>query len=451
MKVKLKQIAFDYGMIFVLLLLCTYFSASTVQEQFADGPEAAKKIGKMLNGQKVLVVIRDSEEHSAFGKALKLAAEDAGNEVLAILPGEPSDARKGIEALIAAGKLPTVITGPQATMQWDIFNPDYFKGKFPELTDTSFIAPQARNWPTFLTRQNLLNVATQIVVIAVIAIGMTMVIITAGIDLSVGSLIALAATIAASIIHAAASGGDTAAVGAGTVVFACVTGIVVCGLFGLFSGVITAMFHVPSFIVTLAVMMMARGFAYKATDGQALSSLPPAFGWLGHTDIAGIPLSVLLMVGLYAVAHFVMSQTVYGRYIYALGGNEEAARLSGVPVKRILISVYTICGLLAGLGGIILASELTSGDPKTGQFYELYVIAAVVVGGTSLMGGQGKILGTLIGALIIGVVRNGMNLMGVSPFNQYIVFGLIILLAVLAEKLKTSKVFQSRKRILPTS
>ena len=446
MQINWKQIAFDYGMIFVLLILCVYFSLSTMQHQYSDKPEAAKRLAKSFDSDRVLIVIRDTEEHQAFGAALKETAERNGNTILQTVVGEPADARRALEALAEAGNLPTVISGPKATMSWGVLEPTNLQQRFPNLTEVRIAAPSSRYWPTFLTKQNLLNVATQIVVIAVIAIGMTMVIITAGIDLSVGSLIALSATVAASIIHTSADGGDTAAVSAGTVIIAFLAGILICGLFGLFSGVITAIFEVPSFIVTLAVMMMARGFAYKATDGQALSSLPPSFAVLGHNDVAGIPLSVILMVTLYALAHFVMSQTVYGRYIYAIGGNMEAARLSGVPVKRIIISVFTICGLLAGLGGVVLASELTSGDPKTGQFYELYVIAAVVVGGTSLMGGQGKILGTLIGALIIGVVRNGMNLMGVSPFNQYIVFGLIILLAVLAERLKTSRVFQSRSR-----
>jgi ribose transport system permease protein len=273
-------------------------------------------------------------------------------------------------------------------------------------------------------------------VIAVIAIGMTMVIITAGIDLSVGSLIALSACTAAAIIHGAAGSGATSEVGLGVVVGACLAAISLCAAIGMFSGVMLTVFHIPAFIVTLAIMLIARGLAYKATGGQALGSLPDSFAWLGHQDIAGLPVSVLLMGSLYGAAYVVMNYSRLGRYVYAVGGNLEAARLSGVPVNRVLVMVYTICGALAGLGGIIMGSELKTGDPKTGQLYELYVIAAVVVGGTSLAGGHGRILGTLIGAFIIGVVRNGMNLCNVKPFNQYIVFGGIILLAVLLEKLK---------------
>ena len=150
----------------------------------------------------------------------------------------------------------------------------------------------------------------------------------------------------------------------------------------------------------------------------------------------GIPHPILLMIVLYVVSHIVMSRTVFGRYVYAIGGNSEAARLSGVPVKRILMTVYTICGALAGLGGIVLTSQLSAGDPKFGLMYELEVIAAVVVGGTSLMGGRGKIFGTLIGAFIIAVIKNGMNLTNVDPFNQKIVLGAVLMVAVLLDTLK---------------
>ncbi|MFT5124826.1 MAG: ribose transport system permease protein [Kiritimatiellia bacterium] len=436
MQLDLKKAAYDYGMIFVLLLLVIIFSITTNTEQQPDDLGAARKLAKELSGERVLIVTRDSEQHIAFASALEETLKQNGDTVLGILKGEPRDIRVELVELDQGPEdaRPTVIAGPHAAMNWDLFNRGYFDTSFPNLQRTSFKAPATYRFPTFLTRQNLLNIATQIVVIAIIAIGMTMVIITGGIDLSVGSLIALSASIAAAIIHNTAGTGPSTEVGTAVVIGACIAGVLASGCFGFFSGAVTAVCKVPSFIVTLAVMMMVRGYAYKSVGGEAKGSLPEAFTRLGHGDVMGIPISVVLMVLLYFVAWFVMTQTIFGRNVYALGGNAEAARLSGIPIKRITIAVFTISGLLAGLGGIILASELASGDPKTGTFYELYVIAAVVVGGTSLMGGQGKILGTLIGAFIIGVIKNGMNLNGIDPFNQMIVFGWIILLAVLAEK-----------------
>jgi ribose transport system permease protein len=196
------------------------------------------------------------------------------------------------------------------------------------------------------------------------------------------------------------------------------------------------LFRIPPFIVTLGEMMIASGLAYKLSEGRSIPELPDSFFWLGRGETYGIPNPILLMVMLYVIAHIVMSRSVIGRYIYAIGGNQEAARLSGVPVNRVLLLVYIISGALAGLGGIVLTSQLSAGDPKFGLMYELEVIAAVVVGGTSLMGGQGKIFGTLIGAFIIAVIKNGMNLLGVDPFNQKIVLGSVLMLAVLLDTLK---------------
>jgi ribose transport system permease protein len=184
-------------------------------------------------------------------------------------------------------------------------------------------------------------------------------------------------------------------------------------------------------------MQIARGVAFRLTGGESVADLPEAFKWLGHGKNLGVPNSVWLMMVLYIAAYVMMSRTIVGRYIYAVGGNERAARLSGVPVERILIIVYTACGALAGLGGIMTASLLKSGDPKFGMFGdELYVISAVVIGGTSLSGGEGKIFGTLIGALLIAVIENGMNMMGIDQFTQMIVLGIVILLAVLLDSLK---------------
>ena len=198
-----------------------------------------------------------------------------------------------------------------------------------------------------------------------------------------------------------------------------------------------AFFGVPPFVASLGMMMVASGLAYMLSGGLSIYQLPESFDWLGRgDDLAGIPNAVVLMILLYFLAHLLMSRTIAGRFVYAVGGNSEAARLSGVPVKRILLWVYAGSGALSGLGGIVMASQFRSGDPKYGLMYELYVIAAVVVGGTSLSGGRGKVFGTLIGAFIIAVIQNGMNLTGVQSYTQKVVLGLVLLAAVLLDMLK---------------
>jgi ribose transport system permease protein len=273
-------------------------------------------------------------------------------------------------------------------------------------------------------------------VIAIIAAAMTMVIILGGIDLSVGSLVALAAVCAAWLIR---KFGGEASPGVSMLV-ACVAAIAVCGAVGLFSGVMVTAFRTPPFIATLAMMQVAGGLAFIVAQGQSIYDIPASFTWLGRGEIASIPVSVLLMILIYIAAHFVMARSRFGRMIYAVGGNAEAARLSGIPISRVRTSVYVLSGLMAGLGGVVTASQLKAGSPTFGGAYELYVIAAVVVGGTSLAGGEGQILGTLIGALIIGVIRNGMNLMNVEPYTQKVMLGLVILGAVLLDMWKRRKV-----------
>ncbi|MEE3221023.1 MAG: ABC transporter permease, partial [Planctomycetota bacterium] len=193
---------------------------------------------------------------------------------------------------------------------------------------------------------------------------------------------------------------------------------------------------IAPFVVTLAVMSISRGFAMIISNNQAIDAVPQTFSWLSMGKLLGVPNSVVIMILLYILAHVLMSQTVLGRYIYAVGGNREAARLSGVPVKRVLLFVYTLCGALAGLGGALEAAKLASGSPLYGNMYELYVIAAVVVGGTSLAGGEGKILNSLIGALIIAVIQTGMNQMYIESNWQLVVMGSLILAAVLVDMLK---------------
>lgn len=261
-----------------------------------------------------------------------------------------------------------------------------------------------------------------------------MVIITAGIDLSVGSFIALSAVICAWLIREVGGGPEASAF---AMTACCGAAIAACGLLGAFSGLMITQFAIPPFIVTLGMMLVGSGLAFIIADGQSIYQVPDSFVWLGRgDDFLGLPNAVFLMILLYAIAHVAMTKMRIGRYVYATGGNAVAAKLSGVPIKRVLITVYTTCGCLAGLGGVITASQLKSGSPTYGLMYELYVIAAVVVGGTSLAGGEGKILGTLIGAFIIAVIQNGMNLTGVESYTQKVVLGLVILGAVLLDRVK---------------
>ena len=252
--------------------------------------------------------------------------------------------------------------------------------------------------------------------------------------LEVATTIVVAAVLVAGFIRAQA-GGMSASTGG--MVLGCLLAILVCGAIGGFSGLMITRFAIPPFIVTLAMMLVGSGLAYILAQGQSIYQIPDSFVWLGRgADWFGLPNAVLLMALLYLAAHLVMSRTVLGRWIYAVGGNRQAARFSGVPVRRVLFLSYVVSGLLAGLGGVVLASQLKSGSPTFGQMYELYVIAAVVVGGASLNGGNGRMFGTLIGALIIAVIQNGMNLMNVESYTQKVVLGLVILGAVLLDLLR---------------
>jgi len=267
----------------------------------------------------------------------------------------------------------------------------------------------------------------------VLAIGMTMVIITGGIDLSVGSLIALSGVIGTLVMKK--MGGIEAP--GWVVLLGFLAGILSCGIAGALGGFLVARFKVAPFITTLALMMVARGMAFLITGGFSIYQVPLALPRLGQGRTLGIPNTVILLILLYSAAHVFMSQTRLGRYIYAIGGNKEAARLSGVPVGFVIVFVYVVSGLAAGLGGCIQASQINTGTPNMGVMYELYVIAAVVVGGTSLSGGSGRILGTLIGAFTISVIQNGMNLLGIESYTQQVALGAVILGAVLLDKVRT--------------
>ena len=274
--------------------------------------------------------------------------------------------------------------------------------------------------PYFLTVSNLLNVAEQTAIVAIIAVGMTFVIITAGIDLSVGSVLAFSGIVMASALQAGAPliVGLAAGLGAG---LAC----------GLLNGLLITGGRLPPFIATLGMMSVARGAALMFTEGRPVSGFSESFRSLATGEVLGIPLPVIVMVAVYIAAHIVLTRTRLGRYAYAIGGNEEATLLSGVSVKTYKTAVYGLCGMLSGLAAIILTARLNSAQPIAGIMYELDAIAATVIGGTSLMGGEGNVFGTLIGALIMGVLRNGLNLLGISSFAQQIVIGSVIIVAVL--------------------
>jgi ribose transport system permease protein len=363
----------------------------------------------------------------AFAEELTRLLVDKRFTSIQAIEGEPQSAR---EALMKLEKAPALIAATEEAAQW--LTPMLLR--MPEMARTPVVAPRSYLWPTFLQLDNLLNVANQIVVIALIAVGMTMVIITGGIDLSVGSLVALSAVLTGMLIR---DYGGGAAAGAGSMLLCALGGILACGLMGGVSGVLVTRFALPPFIATLGIMRVAYGLAYEFSKGLSIYEIPASFVRLGRgADLLSIPNAVVLMAVVYAVAHVLMSHTTFGRYVYAVGGNLEAARLSGVRVKRVMVAVYIVSGLMAGLGGVIVTSQLKSSSPTYGLGYELLVIAAVVVGGTSLSGGSGKILGTLIGAFIIAVVQNGMNLTGVSTYRQYVVQGVIILAAVLLDQLR---------------
>ncbi len=276
--------------------------------------------------------------------------------------------------------------------------------------------------PHFLTVSNLLNVAQQTSLNAIIAVGLTFVIISGGIDLSVGSIVAFSGVVMASLIQRAVPL-PLALLGGLAFGFAC----------GLVNGLLVTFGRLPPFIATLGMMSMARGGALLYTDGRPLSGFAEDFRWLATGEILRVPVPVVVMIALYVVAHFILHRTKFGRYLFAIGGNEEAALLSGVPVRFHKTMVYGMGGLLSAAASVLLTARLNSAQPIAGINYELDAIAATVIGGTSLMGGQGSVVGTLIGALIMGVLRNGLNLLGVSSFVQQVVIGAVIILAVLMD------------------
>lgn len=282
----------------------------------------------------------------------------------------------------------------------------------------------------FLTPRNLLNVTQQIAVNGILAIGLTFVIISGGIDLSVGSVLAVGGVLSAYLaLHMGPVGvplGILVALAAGA-------------LMGGWNGFLITRLGAAPFIATLAWLAIARGGALKFTQAQPIGNLPDAFTRLGGGiggSLIGIPIPVWVMLLLFAGAHLILTRTPFGRHVYAVGGSEEAARLSGVAVNRVKVAVYTLSAALSALGGVLLAARVNSGDPNLGVGFELNAIAAVVLGGTSLAGGRGSIPGTLLGALVIGVLDNGLSLLGVQEFDRQMLSGVALLIAILLDRLK---------------
>jgi len=272
--------------------------------------------------------------------------------------------------------------------------------------------------PDFLTGQNLLNIGIQVSTVAVLAFGMTFVIVAGGIDLSVGAVAALAAMVSSWLFVAAGLPGWLTLLG----------GLATGLLAGMVNGLANAYGKLPSFIATLAMLSVARGLTLVISDGRPIKTAPEVSFLGGNLGPVPMPIVVLLLSAV--VASFVLNRTVIGRSMYAVGGNAEAARLSGLPVKRILVTVFALAGLFAALAGLLLAGRLDSAQPQAAAGYELDAIAAVVIGGASLSGGLGKISGTFVGALVLVVIRNGLNLLNVTSFWQQVVIGLVIALAV---------------------
>jgi ribose transport system permease protein len=291
----------------------------------------------------------------------------------------------------------------------------------------------------FLTKENGLNVLLQISMNLCVSLGMTMVILSGGIDLSVGSVLALAGAVGAGLLKNGFPMPRFGVVLQFTVFGSVLASLLVGTALGLFNGLAITRFRLPPFIATLGMLSVARGLTQLWTKGFPITGLGPSFGFLGTGHVMGIPTPVCISAVLVFITVLIARSTSFGRYVYAVGGNEKAAKLSGVRVNRLKLGVYALGGALAGVGGVLLTSRLDSATPNAGIGDELNSIAAVVIGGTSLNGGRGSIWGTVLGCLIIGLLNNGLVLWGVSPFWQQVIKGLVILAAVALDRLTSTE------------
>jgi ribose transport system permease protein len=429
----------DYTIILVLIALCAVLSALTLKEQAPVGASGGQQLARVVKrqaerGASVLIVVGGSGVE--FSEAAHKALAAAGFRMVGTVHGGPADARRAISRLATADEKIDIIAADEKAARWEVLQDLSWAGR--KANEAQLLYPQSYSWPTFLNVGNLLNIANRIVMIAVIAIGMTMVIIAGGIDLSVGSLVALSAVVCAKLIHDSAAGGHASLV---TIAACMLAAIGVAAVVGAWNGAFITLFRIPPFIVTLSTMLAAEGLAFMVTDGGTVSTRPASISWLMRgSPVLGIRNGIVLMLLLYAIGHVVLSRSIFGRYLYAVGGNRKAAWLCGLPVRRVELASYVISGALAGLAGVLMVAEYESGTPTYGKTYELQVIAAVVVGGTSISGGQGRMFGTLLGALLIAVVQNGMNLMGIPSDPQKVVLGLVILAAAVIDRLKQGRV-----------
>jgi inositol transport system permease protein len=282
--------------------------------------------------------------------------------------------------------------------------------------------------PVFLKSANIINIFKQVAVIGTLAYGVTLIIITEGIDLSSGSVVALVGVVSASL---ATMGGN--------IYIAILAGLFAGALCGAANGIVIAKTGIPPFIVTLGMMTIARGAALLYSGGKPIGHINPSFLYIGAGKIGWLPVCVLIFLLMGLLSHVILRKTKFGKAIYAIGGNEKAALICGLNVKKVKIIIYTYAGLMSAIGGLMLTARVSSGNPTAGLSYELDAIASVVIGGTSLSGGSGFISGTIIGALIIGVLNNGLMLLGVSPYWQQIIKGLIIVGAVVLDASRNKK------------
>jgi ribose/xylose/arabinose/galactoside ABC-type transport system permease subunit len=280
--------------------------------------------------------------------------------------------------------------------------------------------------PNFLNLANLINLLRQISINGILAVGVTYVLLTGGVDLSLGSVVALSGVAAASFAHP----------GAHAVIVPVLMGIAAGAACGAVNGLVVTAGRVAPFIATLGMMTAARGLALLASGGRPVSNLSPAFLQIGGGSIAAVPVPILIFATVALLSWIGLRQLRFGRHIYAVGGNESAARASGVPIRSVKMTAYTICGAMAGLAGVVLGSRITTGQPNAGIGYELDAIAAVVIGGTSLNGGVGGVGGAILGALLIGVINNGLDLLNVSSYYQQVAKGVIIVGAIWLDRSK---------------
>lgn len=282
---------------------------------------------------------------------------------------------------------------------------------------------------TFFTSRNLINVLKQVSINGIISVGMMCVLLTGGIDLSVGSIVALSGIVATTFAHP----------GEYPVIVPIILGVLAGAACGVVNGTLVAFLNLPAFIATLGMLSVASGVALVLSKGRPISNLSEQFRYIGGGSILGLPILIYILAAVFLIGYLILSWTKFGRYLYAIGGNEEAAKASGLSVARIKLFVYMISGICAGLAGTVLAYRINAGQPNSGEGYELDAIAAVVIGGTSLNGGIGKVSGTILGVLIVGVINNGMDLLNISSYYQKIVKGSIIVLAVLLDRITKNK------------